>query len=49
MKYVSDDELRDKNAPKPPSMNRIAMWVIISAIGLYFLVSGIIGIASGGS
>lgn len=46
--YLPDDELRDKNKPKPPSMNRIAIWVIGGGVGLYFIISGIFGILSGG-
>jgi hypothetical protein len=48
MSYLPDDELRDPKKPKPPSMNRIAIWVVVGAVGLYFVVSGIIGIVSGG-
>jgi hypothetical protein len=29
---------------KPPSMNRIALWVIVGGVGVYFLGSGIIGL-----
>ncbi|WP_158437862.1 hypothetical protein [Naasia lichenicola] len=48
MAYLSDDELRDKGKPKPPSFNRVAIWVLVGAVGLYFLVSGIIGIIQNG-
>jgi hypothetical protein len=34
---------------KPPSMNRIAIWVIVGAVGAYFLVSGVIALFTGGS
>lgn len=44
--YLPDDELRDKNTPKPPSFNRVAIWVVVSAIGAYFVISGLIGILS---
>ncbi|MCU1420065.1 MAG: hypothetical protein JWR57_1234 [Mycetocola sp.] len=47
--YLPDDELRDKSKPNPPSMNRIAIWLVVGGIGVYFLLSGIIGIVSGGS
>jgi hypothetical protein len=30
--------------PKKPSMNRIAIWVIVGGIGAYLLLSGIWGI-----
>ena len=46
--YLPDDELRDKGKPKPPSMNRIAIWLVVGGIGVYFLASGIIGIVTGG-
>ncbi|MFD1714836.1 hypothetical protein ACFSBZ_10170 [Amnibacterium flavum] len=49
MSYLPDDELRDKNKPRPPSMNRIAIWVIVSGIGLYFLLNGIFMMISGGN
>ncbi|MFT2818227.1 hypothetical protein [Leifsonia sp. A12D58] len=29
---------------KGPSMNRIAIWVVVGAVGLYMLGSGLIGI-----
>ena len=45
--YLADDELRDKNKPKPPSTNRVVVWVILGAVGLYYVVSGIIGIVNG--
>jgi hypothetical protein len=48
MNYLPDDELRDKNTPKPPSMNRIALWVVVGAIGIYFLGSGLVSILGGG-
>ena len=45
MSYLPDDELKpDKGGRKPPSMNRIAIWVIISGVGVYYLGSGIIGL-----
>lgn len=43
MKYLPDDELRDQNKPKPPSFNRIAIWVSVGALGLYMVLSGLIG------
>ncbi len=49
MNYLPDDELRDKNAPKPPSMNRIALWVVVGGIGIYFLGSGLVGVLGGGN
>ena len=49
MSYLPDDALRDPKKPKPPSPGRIAVWVIVAAIGLYMVVSGIVGTLSGGS
>jgi hypothetical protein len=34
---------------KKPSPTRIAIWVVVGAVGLYMLGSGSIGIISGGS
>ncbi|MCT9820713.1 hypothetical protein N3K63_10510 [Microbacterium sp. W1N] len=34
---------------KRPSPARVAIWVVVGGIGVYLLVSGIIGIVSGGS
>ena len=31
---------------KGPSMNRIAIWVVVGAVGVYMLGSGLIGILS---
>jgi len=36
-------------ASKKPSPTRIAIWVVVGAVGLYMLGSGIIGIIAGGS
>ncbi|MCR2783690.1 MULTISPECIES: hypothetical protein [unclassified Microbacterium] len=36
----------DKNKP---STARVTIWLVVGAIGVYFLASGIIGIVSGGS
>ncbi|WP_166805356.1 hypothetical protein [Cryobacterium sp. Hb1] len=47
MSYLPDDQLTpDKGGRKPPSMNRIAIWVIIGGVGVYYLGSGIIGLLS---
>jgi hypothetical protein len=46
--YLPDDALRDPNKRKPPSMNRIAIWLVVGGIGAYLLISGIVGIVSGG-
>jgi hypothetical protein len=45
--YLPDDELKpDNGGRKPPSMNRIAIWVIVSGVGVYFLGTGIVGLLS---
>jgi hypothetical protein len=45
MSYLPDDELKpDKGRRKPPSMNRIAIWVIVGGVGVYYLGSGFIGL-----
>ena len=45
MNYLPDDELKpDRGGRKPPSMNRIALWVIVGGVGLYYLGSGLIGL-----
>ena len=47
MTYLPDDELTsDHGGRKPPSMNRIAIWVIVGGVGVYFLGSGIVGLLS---
>ncbi len=49
MSYLPDDALRDPKKPKRPSPGRIAVWVFVGAIGLYMVISGIVGMLSGGS
>ena len=39
LKLPGEDEKK-----KGPSFNRIAVWVLVGGVGLYLLVSGIIGI-----
>ena len=47
MSFMPDDELNaDKGGRKPPSMNRIALWVIVGGIGLYFVGTGVVGLLS---
>ncbi len=29
---------------KGPSANRIILWVVIAVVGLYFVISGVVGI-----
>ena len=38
----------DRNRPRRPSPGRIAIWVIVGGIGLYLLLSGLIGVLGGG-
>ncbi|MWB99088.1 hypothetical protein [Agromyces seonyuensis] len=40
--YLPKDELEPKD-PKKPSFTRIAIWVVVGAIGLYYVGSGIFG------
>ena len=47
MNYLPDDELKpDKGGRKPPSMNRIALWVIVGGVGVYYLGTGMFGLLS---
>jgi hypothetical protein len=44
---VTEDKTVVDKAPKerqPITTNRIVLWVIVAAIGLYFVVSGVYGI-----
>jgi hypothetical protein len=34
---------------KKPSSARIAIWLVVSAVGAYMLLSGVIGAISGGN
>ena len=38
----------DERDPKKVSPARIGIWVVVSAIALYFIVSGVIGILTPG-
>lgn len=38
----------DGNEPKRPSPGRIGVWIVVSAIGVYLVASGVIGILSAG-
>ncbi|MEP6482132.1 MAG: hypothetical protein ABJA94_09020 [Rhodoglobus sp.] len=43
------DDLKLPSDPKQgPSMGRIAIWVIVGAIGLYLVISGVVGIIAKG-
>ena len=38
-----------QNDPKKPSPTRVGIWLVVGAVGVYMLLSGIIGIVAGGS
>ena len=48
MSYLPKDELEpekpDKDGRKPPSQSRIALWIVVSGVGLYLVGSGLYGI-----
>jgi hypothetical protein len=45
MSFLPPSELEpDHGGKKPPSANRIAIWVIVGGIGVYFLGSGVYGL-----
>ena len=45
MSYLPPGELDSNNGgKKPPTMNRIAIWVIAGGIGVYFVGSGLYGL-----
>lgn len=45
MSYLPKDELEPENGGrKPPSQGRIAIWIIVSGVGLYLVGSGLYGI-----
>jgi hypothetical protein len=46
--YLPKNELQPEGDPKRPSNTRLAIWIIVGAIGLYLLGSGIWGIVTGG-
>lgn len=46
--YLPKDELEPERK-KRPSMNRIAIWIIVGGVGLYLVGSGVWGIVTGGS
>jgi hypothetical protein len=45
--YLSKEELNPRD-PKKPSTNRIIIWVVVAGIGLYLVISGVVGIIAGG-
>lgn len=45
MSFLPKNELEpDDGGKKRPSMNRIALWIIVGGVGVYLLGSGIYGI-----
>lgn len=45
-----DDSFRPGDpAPQGPSTARITIWIVVGAIGLYMIVSGVIGGLSAGA
>jgi len=40
--------LNPDHDPKKPSSTRIGIWIVVAGVGAYFLISGIVGIVSGG-
>ena len=45
--YLPKEELNPRD-PKKPSTNRIIIWIVVGGIGLYLVVSGVIGIVAAG-
>jgi hypothetical protein len=47
MSYLPKGELEpDKGGKKGPSSARLTLWIVVSAIGLYMIGSGIYGLLS---
>jgi len=45
MTFLPKDELKpDDDGKKGPSNNRIIIWIVVGAVGLYLLGTGIYGI-----
>ncbi|WP_172582137.1 hypothetical protein [Subtercola boreus] len=50
MSYTpAPEEPTDPKNPKRPTNTRIAIWIGVAAVGLYFLGTGIFGILTGGN
>lgn len=45
---MSDNLELPSDPKKGPSMGRIAIWVIVSGVGLYLVISGVVGIIAKG-
>ena len=51
MVFNRDDELKlpgDDEKKTGPSMNRLALWLVVGGIGAYLLISGVFGILAKG-
>ncbi|WP_166789959.1 MULTISPECIES: hypothetical protein [unclassified Cryobacterium] len=46
MNYLPDDELKPDKGGRKLSMNRIALWVIVGGVGVYYLGAGMFGLLS---
>ena len=46
--YLPKKELQPDPDPKRPSNARVAIWIVVGAIGLYLVGSGIWAIVAGG-
>jgi hypothetical protein len=47
---MSDLKLPGEEKKKPAvSFSRIAIWVVVSGVGLYLLITGVVGIITKGS
>jgi hypothetical protein len=44
MSFLPKGELEPKDGKKGPSFNRIAIWIIVSGVGVYLVVTGLIGV-----
>jgi hypothetical protein len=38
----------DRNGRKGPTSTRIAIWVVVAGVGLYLIISGLIGVVGKG-
>jgi hypothetical protein len=46
---MSNDQRPGRRADRePPSFTRIAVWILVAAVGAYLVLSGVIGIVAKG-
>ena len=45
--YLPKSEL-DPQDPKKPSTNRIMVWIVVAGVGVYLVVTGVMGIIAKG-